>query len=183
MKPLRFRQTTRALAVVALAGSTLAVFTPPAQAADPLYSGSRVFDVAIPGARYQGTLTWWITGDPQLIESVPPTTHAQIAGLVSDTAPDDARAVAYVAYETVPYERNCVDFGQPPPLCTFDPDESRRQFNLPQYVGDATPNGATRTANWSHSEEGGQIENAQVVVCIEQWRYDPDRVITCSDGG
>ncbi|WP_221357852.1 hypothetical protein [Streptomyces beigongshangae] len=167
----KHRHATRNLirGVLALGLSAVAATSTGGSASAADYGGSRSFDISVPGARYKGVVNWKAT------DLEPPSTFAEIVDAqVSDTAPDDYRAVAYVHYEVVAYEYVC----NADDWCAWRDGE--RTVHAKRFLGTATPNGDTGPANWSYDAFQGRVENVWVGVCTEQWRTDPDTTIRCS---
>ncbi len=161
------RNMIRSALALGLAAITVMSTGSSASAAD--YDGSRGFDISVPGARFKGVINWKET------DLNPPSTFAEIVNAqVSDTAPDDYRAVAYVHYEVVAYEYKC----NTEDWCWWE--DGDRTVYAKRYLGTATPHGDTSPANWSHDAYQGRIENVWVGVCTEQWRTEPNTTIQCS---
>lgn len=146
----------------------VAIFaTGPTAHADP-YDGSRTFDISVSGAHYKGAISWAFTS------TEPPKTTARVYNaVVSDTAADDYRAVAYVHWEYVPYEGSC----DPVLGCSWT---EGTWVKGDVQITSATPNGVSASANWGPNTVQGHWENIWVKVCTEQWRYDPNRIIACT---
>jgi hypothetical protein len=162
-------RTAGAVAAALIVGTVLVGNQTPAAA----YGGQRNFNVGaalqgVTGAQFQGTLQW--------SESNQLTTQVRIFNAtISDTAPDDARAVARIHYEYVPFKYDC-----PVPEMGCNVIELPRVVKDMVYVADATPNNITNAANVTLPEIFGRYENVWVRACLEQWRYDPDLILTCS---
>ncbi|OAR26787.1 hypothetical protein A8W25_00280 [Streptomyces sp. ERV7] len=131
----------------------------------------RTFDISVSGARYKGAIAWAVSS-----YSPPQTTAKVFNAVVSDTAPDDYRAVAYVHWENVPHEYHCLP-NTDPPICGWE-DGTREKADV--QITSATPNGVSSSANWGPKTVTGRWENIRVQVCTEQWRYTPHRIIACS---
>jgi hypothetical protein len=97
--------------------------------------------------------------------------------------------VAYVYAEYTPYELTCVstDLGT---ICTWN---AQTPVAVTDYVANATPYNVTNPANWPRSDTPAAqtfgdgylwapsgVARLLVRVCVEQWRYEPNRVIACS---
>lgn len=134
------------------------------------------------GARFKGVIEWGPTSMTH------PGQAARITNAtVSDIAPDDYRAVAWIRYDRITFAESCPS----EEVCgwviastehlTPPPPQGSAGGTLPP-AGNATPLGDVQPVSWTGDPGDNPVayDRVLVKVCTEQWRFSPDKVIACS---